>query len=197
MEKSQLKTMGQPIDSLSSMYQQVGTNMLSKQGKATTFQYPLFHQEDPVILHGKLMDRREYLRNKKLGIFDDEQKQMALQQLRIQHQILNKKDDLATFTSKIQREREAIKRNENYLNKNVGDVSFNEQGPGDQIKAAYDLMYVLQSKQSRVDEKLMAEMHLHAMAAQGIGEWRPEAFLNEQTDKKEDKDLNESYESQY
>jgi hypothetical protein len=44
------------------------------------------------------MERREYARKKKLGAIDEEQKQMALQQLRIKHQLQKKKDDLATFT---------------------------------------------------------------------------------------------------
>lgn len=57
-------------------------------------------------------------------------------------------------------------------------------------------MFVLQSKQTRIDEKSMAEIHLQAMAAQGIGEWRPEAFLNEQTEKREEKAPNESDESE-
>lgn len=105
--------------------------MLSKRGKATTFQYALFHQEDPIIQHEKFMERREYARKKKLGAIDEEQKQMALQQLRIKQQLQKKKDDLATFTQKIQREREATKRNQNYLNKNVGDARFNDQGLGD------------------------------------------------------------------
>lgn len=132
------------------MYQNVGTNMMSRRGKGTTFEYNVFHTADPLLQHKRDQDKREAEKKRKEQMLNN--KYASMQQVKVKQLLKIKMDNLEKYTNQITKETEAQRRNVNYSLHNYDEKALPTR-PENSIKAAYDLIQVLQAKPNRVDEK--------------------------------------------
>ena len=124
--------------------------MMSRRGKSTTFEYNVFHTADPLLQHKRDQAKREAEKKRKEQMLNN--KYASMQQVKVKQLLKIKMDNLEKYTYQMTKETEAQRRNANYSLHNYDEKTLPTR-PENSIKAAYDLIQVLQAKPNRVDEK--------------------------------------------